>query len=142
MESINKFFLMAAGLVITASLIFVGGRLADAGEESGNAVVNQFITWNTEWDEMEVMQYDGAVVTGSDVINFIRKKLSGCLPGSTAPYRIVVKTNVVTVYENNERLKEMMNFSHVSYVNPTGRFIGEVSRNWNGVITSVTFTQK
>ena len=49
---------------------------------------------------------------------------------------------MVTVYEDNSLLKEMMNFSHVSYINPTGKFVGRILRNENGMITSVTFRQK
>ena len=106
---------MAAGLVVTASLIFLGFRLEEAGKQSGNEMVNQFITLNTELKEMEIVQYDGVTVNGSDVTNFLRKYLSEYLPGSIAPFRIVVETDVVTVYEDNSLLKEMMNFSHQSY---------------------------
>ena len=34
MESLNKFFLLAAGLIVTAGLIFVGFRIADIGKET------------------------------------------------------------------------------------------------------------
>ncbi len=142
MECINKFFLMAAGLVVTAALIFLGFRLAEAGEQSGNEMVNQFVAFNAELKDREILQYDGATVNGSDVINIVRKYMSGYLPGSVAPFHIVVETNVVTVYEDNSGLKDMMNFSHASYINPTGKFTGEVLRNENGVITSVSFKQK
>ena len=142
MECINKFFLIAAGLVVTASLIFLGSRLAETGEQFGNEVVNQFIVFNAELNDREIMQYDGATVNGSDVTNLLRKYLSGYLPGSVAPFHIVVETEVVTVYEDNSKLKNMMNFSHVSYINPTRKFVGEVLRNENGVIASVTFKQK
>lgn len=142
MESVSKFFLMAAGLIVTASLIMLGFRMADAGERAGNDMANRFIAFNTELKESDVLQYDGAVVNGSDVINFIRKNLSECEPGGTAPFRVVVETSVITVYEDNSMLKELMNFSHASYIAPTGRFVGMVERNENGVIASVTFIQK
>lgn len=141
MDSVNKFFLIAAGLIVTASLIFLGFRMADAGKDAGNGVVNQFIEFSTEQREADIMQYDGATVTGSDVVNFIRRNLSTYSPGSVAPFEVVVKTATVTTHKDNSTLGNIMNFSHISYINPTGRFVGKVVRNGNGVIVSVMFTQ-
>lgn len=141
MDSVNKFFLIAAGLVITASLVFLGIRMSDAGKDMGNGVVNSFIEFSTELKEADIMQYDGTTVTGSDVVNFIRKNLSEYSPGRMAPFEVVVRTATVTTHKDNSSIANITNFSHISYIDPTAKFIGKVIRNDNGVIVTVTFTQ-
>lgn len=141
MDSVNKFFLIAVGLIVTGALVLLGFRMANIGKDTGGDVINRFIEFSTELQEVEIMQYDGATVSGSDVINFIRKNLSEYPAGSTVPFTIVVKTGTVTTHKDNSAIANIMNFSHVSYINPTAKFKGKVVRNTNGVIVSVTFTQ-
>lgn len=142
MDSVYKFFLLAAGLIITASLIFLGFRMAEAGKEAGNTSVNRFVDFNTELREAEIMQYDGTTVSGSDVVNFVRKNLSACSTAEEAPFEVIVKTGTVTTHRDNSSLADIVNFSHISYISPNGRFIGTVNRNANEVIVSVMFVQK
>lgn len=141
MDSINRFFTMAAGLVITASLIFVAFRLADEGKRLGEHAVSSLAKVNAEWKEDEITRYEGLTVKGSDVINFMRKNLSMNLQDGSEQLVVITETDVVTVHKNMDSMEDVMNFSHASYINPTSEFVGKVNRNENGVIVSVRFTQ-
>lgn len=142
MDSVHKFFLIAAGLIVTGMLVFLGFRMSDVGEDVGGHMVNRLTELEQSLKDADVMQYDGVTVTGSDVVNFIRKSLSEHSTESTAPYQVIVVTGTVTTHKDNTTIGNILNFSHISYVNPTAKFVGEVNRNTNGVIVSVTFTQK
>lgn len=143
MDSLNKFFLIAAGLIVTAGLIFVGFRMADIGTETANQVIDGFNGFRQELEESKIMQYDGITVTGSDVVNFMRKHLSPTAGEQEVWMKItVVKGEKSVSYQKYEEIKEIYNFSHTSYVNPTALFQGSVIKNENGVISEVRFEQK
>ena len=42
MESITRFFMIAASLIITAGLVFIAFRMADIGSETANHVMQEF----------------------------------------------------------------------------------------------------
>lgn len=141
MESINRFFIIAAGLIITAGLIFVGFRMADLGTSTANHVIEEYIAFGRNMESGEIMMYDGAVVTGSDVINFMRKYLENT--EITTGMRItVIKGSKSISYQSFDDMQEIYNFSHDAYVNPTAMFQGSVCRNENGVIAEVVFEQQ
>jgi len=140
MDSLNKFFLMAAGLIVTAGLIFVGFRMADIGTETANQVIEKFSGLKKELEENEIMQYDGTTVSGSDVVNFMRKHLSQRAGEDEAGMKItVIKGNKSASYQKYEEISEIYNFSHVSYIDPSVLFQGSVIKNENGVISEVKF---
>ena len=130
MDSVSRFFLIAAGLIVTAGLIMIGFRMSDIGKAE-NEIARQ-----------EIMQYDGRIVAGSDVVNFIKKSLSDCSVGQMPEFEIRVSSGAMTVYRDNSLLKEMTNFSHPSYIKPNARYLGEVYKNSNDVIEAVIFTQQ
>jgi len=143
MESINKFFLIAAGLIITAGLIFIGFRMEDIGSATANHVIEKFADFKQELEESEVEQYDGIMVSGSDVVNFMRKHLGQSMGESKGNIKItVVKGTKSVSYQEYEEIKEIYNFSHISYIDPTGLFQGQVIKNENGIISEVRFEQK
>jgi len=143
MESINKFFLIAASLIITAGLIFAGFRMADIGTEVANHAMKKLVVFEREMQESEILQYDGVEVAGSDVINFLRKYLDERGSARKNGIKIIViQGKESKVYENTDEIKEIYNFSHESYINPSALFIGSVYKNANGVISEIRFTLK
>lgn len=143
MESINKFFMIAASLIITAGLIFVGFRMADIGTEAANHAMEKFVLFERELQDNEIVQYDGAEVMGSDVINFLRKYVdSGNSSVREGMKIVVIQGEVSNTYRNADEIKEICNFSHESYINPSALFEGSVSENANGVISEVCFKRK
>lgn len=142
MDSVNRFFLIAAGLIVTAGLVLVGFRMSDIGREAAGHLVDEMAVFENEIEIQEIMRYDGMVVTGSDVVNFIKKHLSDCFEGQMPDFIIKVSSDTVIVHKDNSSMKNMMNFSHPAYIKPNGRYLGEVVRNRNGVIEEVIFTQQ
>ena len=142
MDSVNRFFLIAAGLIVTAGLVLVGFRMADIGKAAAGHLVDEMAAFENEMESQEILRYDGRVVAGSDVVNFIKKHLSGCAVGQVPEFTIKVSADTITVHRDNSSMKDMMNFSHPSYIKPNGRYMGEVIRNANGVIEEVIFTQQ
>lgn len=142
MDSVSRFFLIAAGLIVTAGLIMIGFRMSDIGKAAAGHLVDEMAAFENEIARQEIMQYDGRIVAGSDVVNFIKKSLSDCSVGQMPKFEIRVSSGVVTVYRDNSLLKEMTNFSHPSYIKPNARYLGEVYKNSNDVIEAVIFTQQ
>lgn len=142
MDSLNRFFTMAAGLIITASLIFVAFRMADIGKDMGNQAINRLVELNTEWKESGVLQYDGRKISGSDVVNFMKLNLPDGQQSGTNNMRVVVETEVITVYRDKSDVADAMDVSHSSYINPMSEFVGTINRNDNGVIVEAVFTQQ
>jgi len=143
MDSVNRFFIIAAGLIITAGLVFFAFRMADVGAETAEYVMEEFTAFGQELRESEILQYDATVVTGSDVVNFLRKHLqvmeSNGISGMTVT--IISRDNRIT-YRSYDEIKNISNFSHASYVDPSAMFYGTVKRNENGVISEVHFEQR
>ena len=59
MESITKFFMIAASLIITAGLVFIAFRMADIGRETANHVIQEFTDFGSAIKDGEILQYDG-----------------------------------------------------------------------------------
>lgn len=141
MESITRFFMIAASLIITAGLVFIAFRMADIGNETANHVMKEFADFGNEIREREILQYDGVEVTGSDVANFLRKQFSKNSGSDSFVVKVVSDRNTI-VYSGYEDIKEIYNFSHASYIEPMAVFQGSVYRNENGVITEVCFQKR
>jgi len=143
MESINKFFIIAASLIVTAGLIFVGFRMADIGTEAANHAIEKLVVFERELQKAELLQYDGAEVSGSDVVNFLRKHLDERSSVEQKGMKIIViQGEKCKEYEKADEIKEICNFSHESYINPSALFVGNVSENANGIISEVSFVLK
>jgi len=141
-DSVNRFFLIAAGLIVTAGLVMIGFRMSDLGKAAAGHLVDEMAAFESDMESGEILRYDGRVVSGSDVVNFIKKHLSDCSVGQIPDFEIKVCSDTITIHKDNRSMKDMMNFSHPAYINPTGRYLGEVTRNKNGVIEMVIFTQR
>lgn len=141
MDSIYKFFLLAAGITVTAVLVFLGFRAANAAKNVGNEAIDGLISFSTEIDEAKLMQYNGATVSGSDVVNLI-KKTFGTYPGAKG-FVIKVTDNVNdNSFTDDTHLKDIQNFSSSFYINPSGRYLGTVIRNANGIISEIDFVKQ
>lgn len=143
MDSVNRFFLIAAGLIITAGLVFLAFRMADIGTETAEYVMEEFRMFGKDIKEEELLQYDGMVVSGSDVVNFIMRNLpKGSVYRDSAVMVTVICGSEKITYGTYEEAKNIKNFSHENYINPTYLFQGTVIRNENGVISEVLFERR
>lgn len=138
-----KFLLMAATLLITCSLIGLGFYVFDNSKRLGSTVTNQIIDLNNDLTQSDIMKYDGLEVSGSDVINFIKKYLGDYTKEEIGPFRIVVeKGSQIDIHKNKEFTHLISDFANSYYIKPTSKFKGSVEKNENLVIVSVKFIRK
>ena len=149
MENSLKGLMLAAGIIITCIIISLGFYIAREARDTASSGTGQINQLQAEFSDTSKTMYDGTEVSGSEVVNVIRK-----FSDDTMGVKVVTsKTSVYYGYsfaENDGMLGEKSNASYKNaqdatnqnYINPTGRFAGSVVRDANGVITGLVFTQQ
>lgn len=122
-------------IVVVAIACLVGGLLFwiyDAGKESVTGSVNDITKTTARVEESKFTQYDGAEITGSQVVSAVTS-----FKGENI-YVSVDNGRAVTYYlwdenfttENPTKIKELSNKKNLStYANPSSSFLGEVIRD-------------
>lgn len=148
MENSLKGLILAAGTIITCVVISLGFFISREAKETAANGANQINKLNSEFMENDKIIYDGAIVSGSEVINVL-KKLKNDETG------VLVKTNkseTYYVYQFNlstgelvERVsnsyENVLDNSSKSYINPYANFRGKIIRDINEVIIGIIFEQ-
>lgn len=149
MENSLKGLILAAGVIITCVVIGLGFYIAREAKDTASNGAGQITKLNAEFADTNKTMYEGIEVSGSEVLNAIRK-----FQGDTVG--VMVKTNKTSTYylyefdstsgeleaKSTNSYKEAQNELSTSYINPSGRFEGGVVRDSNGTITGLTFMQK
>ncbi|MBV6717213.1 ABC transporter permease [Paenibacillus chitinolyticus] len=154
--------LMAAGLFLTIALITIAVQMFGSGQQSATAAQSDFSTMQTELSSQSYLVFDNTTVTGSQVLNSIRKfnnkeafgiqvvtgkNTANGQPGSwykntvsiaggpgSANYGNVTKGGTGTIENATTE-------SGTDYINPNGQFHGQILRDKNNVIRGIIFTQ-
>ena len=148
MENSLKGLILAAGTIITCVVISLGFFISREAKDTASNGANQINKLNSEFVESEKVIYDGATVSGSEVLNVIKKF-------SNERIGILVKTNKSSTYYGyifNETTGEMTDKADnqltvatdsdgESYINPYVNFTGKLIRDKNEVITGIVFEQ-
>lgn len=149
MENSLKGLVLAAGTIITCIVIGLGFYIAREARDTASGGAGQINRLNAEFSDTSKTMYEGTEVSGSEVLNVVRKFQNESVG-------IMVKTNKTSTFytymfdlTNGELgsktasdYKQAQNELSNSYINPNGRFEGGVVRDNNGTITGLTFTQK
>lgn len=147
-DSLRSFINIAAIVVVTlgvVALVFTGLNYATG---FANGVFDKMDTMSTNLSEDDYTKYDGAIVTGSDVIAAIKYFEGG------DPLCITVATNggnVVFGYTDSSLQTEVTGSSALlancqrkgstTYINPSAKYQGAVERNaTDNSIWGITFT--
>lgn len=157
MENSLKAIIIGAGVVITMAVVSIGFILMRSGQNTAMNTISRLERLNTELSESQYTIYDGMEVSGSEVVNTIRrfkdeyvgiKVLTNKNKASDGKWYI----HSVTLIKNNRgeidpggtvgNISELMNEESNEYVNPNGIFTGTVIRDENGRIVALVFTQK
>lgn len=131
--------IFAAGVLLSVMLISVMvGQFEDARSLSA-AVSENMLRATQDIRDSGVMQYDGLLVRGSDVINICRRYVSDndlriCIDYAGSGRR----ADAVTI--EAALVSELRDSTSGLYVRPSGRFRCDVERNANDVITGMIFT--
>ncbi len=143
MSNVNKFLLLAFSLGLTCLLITYFGRVADAGFRTSNTALGKLNDFNNSLSESDIMLYDGKEVTGSDVVNYIKKSLGAYNKDQEASICIHVTSTISSnTYSNGEFIKDIQDFSSEKYIKPLANFTCLVLRNDNGIIHRIEFSQR
>ncbi len=149
MENSLKGLSLAAGIIITCIVISLGFYIAREASDTASLGAGQISKLNAEFSDASLTIYDGTEISGSEVVNVIRKSEEDTVG-------ILVMTAKTTTYYIHEfdpvsgeilktastSYKSARDASSENYINPTGRFEGTVVRDINGTITGLVFLQK
>lgn len=148
MENSLKGLILAAGTIITCLIISLGFFIAREAKDSASNGTGQISKLNAEFMENDKVIYDGTEVSGSEVINVIRKFRNESIGIVVTTKRSTTSYNY-TVDEENGMLKKSdvaeyksgTGAEEMNFINPTARFNGKVIRDANGTVTGIKFTQ-
>lgn len=119
----------------------------DTGSEFMDKGDKKIATLATALDESDYTKYDGVIVSGADVISFIKSQMSQdaevCIdvitPKGTTAY---LYTDGTLATKSNAKMASTTSKKSSAYINPTASFLGSNTRDASGAITYVSFTQQ
>lgn len=155
MDNSVKAILIGASVAITLIIVTLGFFILRQGQSSINLTAKQISNMNSSIAESEYTMYDGVTITGSEVVDVIRKFKDENVgvhvtTNKTSPngnwYINTVTVNASKVgtlgSASPNTVSNTITETHTQYVNPNGKFEGEVIRDVNGVIVALRFVQK
>lgn len=149
MENSLKGLMLAAGIIITCIIISLGFYIAREASDTASSGTGQINELQAEFADTSKTMYENTEVSGSEVINVIRK-----FSDETIGVKVQTKKNTsYYIYQFNDAdgslksassldYKTAQNVASANYINPTGRFLGAVVRDANGTITGLSFVQQ
>ncbi len=148
MENSLKGLILAAGTIITCVVISLGFYISREAKDTAAGGTNQINKLSMEFAESDKIIYDNATVSGSEVINVIKKfsneKLSVYVKTNKAEvfygYRVDLNNGNITE-ASSQNVSEALKESSNQYINPYGNFNGSIIRDANDVITAIVFEQ-
>ena len=149
MENSLKGLMLAAGIIITCIIISLGFYIAREASDTASSGTGQINELQAEFADTSKTMYENTEVSGSEVINVIRK-FSDEMIGvkvqtkKNTSYYIYQFSDADGSLKNVSPLdyKSAQNAVSANYINPTGRFLGSVVRDANGTITGLSFVQQ
>lgn len=149
MENSLKGLMLAAGIIITCIIISLGFYIAREASDTASSGTGQINELQAEFADTSKTMYENTEVSGSEVINVIRK-----FSDEMIGVKVHTKKNTsYYIYQFNDAdgslkgpstldYKSAQVTTNSNYINPTGRFLGAVVRDANGTITGLSFVQQ
>lgn len=139
MENGLKMLLLGAGVFITCIAIGIGVYITRESKNTSTNGVEQINSMNSEFQDINIMLYDGLSVSGKEVAHLIEKLDSSELEVITISVK-TLKATALKSYTVSSKVLPLKSSS--DYINPNGQFAGDVKKDKNGIVEEVTFTQK
>lgn len=143
-NALGDFVMLIGGLVIAVLIVSFAFIIYNNQKETGNAVIAQSSRINNQLQESEWTQYDGVQITGSEVLNVIKRmKDSGTYVCVDNVYYCTSSDLATpdTPEEFSKKLKAAKSLSDdTAYIVPSALYDGIVDRTDNGAIKGITFT--
>ncbi|MBP5184510.1 MAG: hypothetical protein J6113_05335 [Lachnospiraceae bacterium] len=139
MENALKALIMAAEIIITCIVVafgFYAAGTAKANAAAGNEAATKM---TRRLEENSLLVYDGAVLSGSELLNLLRYELNRMKSGNgtVAFFEVTVRhRNTLTTVEDYAKLSAK---DSTEYVSPTAAFKGEAVYR-QGTLAGLRFT--
>jgi hypothetical protein len=138
----TKIVIFAATIIIVCVVCALGFKMVNEGKSAVSNGTNQYNTMAADYNDINVANYDGACVLGSEVVNFINKQITKAT-SVTVTVKTLADSTGVTYNPTPGAATPALSTSvtTTSYINSSASFSGKITKNANGIITNVTFTQ-
>ncbi|MGF9975484.1 hypothetical protein [Viridibacillus arvi] len=144
---------LGAGLLLTLAIISLCVVVYSASTDPAKSSTSDFNGMASELKDQKYLSYDNTTVSGSQVINAIRRFSSegkaGNLgvqvvtgQGNSSWYFNSVSENGDSVTTSTSDISKLSDSVSPQYVNPSGTFDSIVVRDSNQVIRAIKFTQQ
>ncbi|MCG7409169.1 ABC transporter permease [Paenibacillus sp. ACRRX] len=157
MSNAQRALLVAAGLFLTIALITLVVNLFTSAQDASKEAQSKFSDLQTELSQTEFSIYDNTTLSGSQVLNTIRKymkkdqfgvqvttaKSAGSSGNSSTFYgnTFTDTGEINNPQDRNVKLDTALDETLNSYINPSGKFKGTVIRDGNNVVRGIQFQQ-
>src|SRR5690606_23113075 len=159
MSNAQKALVMAAGIFLAIALSTLAVVLFVSAQDSTKAAQSNFSNIQTELSQTAFTVYDNTTLSGSQVVNALRKFsdqdqfgihiFTGKNPTGQW-YGKVINTDVpidsitygTVVGDAPGQLSHTVDESDVNYVNPSGKFRGQLVLDRSNVIRGIVFRQQ
>ncbi|WP_028393929.1 hypothetical protein [Bacillus cihuensis] len=155
MDAAKKALFFGAGLFLTIGLITLFVMVYGSATEASKSAQTEFSGLQAELKDQKYLVYDNTKVSGSQVVNAVRKFKSEGEAGNIGVYIETGKNGNGTgtwYYSNassvNNLAKASVDTSNLSdetnsnYVNPSGMFNATIVRDSNNAIRAIKFVQE
>lgn len=146
MENVTKIVILIASLVLTLLVIVLGFTVYRSTKGGADSTVTDLNNTTTTFSESRYTDYDGVEVSGSTVQSVVNTYANDeicitvvTLKPNTTSYNYTDTTLATKATVKNTSCQ---NKSNANYINPSGKFLGEVERDATGTIVGLKFTQQ
>jgi len=136
-----KGLILAVVVIISCILAAISLYMVQRGKSTINSANNQYSVLMSDYTELDKTIYDGLEVSGDDVISLI-DSLAADNTVSVDVHTLVnqkAKEQKGKTYCAEKYIKPAKN--DADYINPSATFKGKVTKNGNGIVTSISFIQ-
>lgn len=142
----NKFeiaaqsLILAAGVILSVILISIMVVQFEQSADLAGVVSDRVLETTQKIKNADLLQYDGAQVTGADVRNLLKQQFARARPEVD---EIEVCNGTKTVrYTEGKSLDRIKDSAAEEYIDPAEVYVGRVTVNANGIITGMSFMIK
>ncbi|MCD1261338.1 ABC transporter permease [Paenibacillus athensensis] len=159
MSNAQKALVMAAGIFLAIALITLAVVLFISAQDSTKAAQSNFSNLQTELSQTAFTVYDNTTLSGSQVVNALRKfsdqdqfgiqivtgknragQWYGKVINTGVPLDSVTYGSVLGAAPG--QLSQTMDEANVNYVNPNGKFRAQIVKDSSNVIRGIVFIQQ
>ena len=137
---------MAAGIIIALLVISVAFLVYRTAKSSTQSALTKIEDMTTTLNESDFTDVEGEVVVGNRVQSYVTQ-----WAGQEVVVEVITKSGNDTCYNytddslstvSDAKASECKVKSSAQYINPSGKFLCELTRDDNNTIKRVTFTQQ